>query len=109
MSFGGERLYQDVLDEDKTIVNLASKEYSRAVEKYLQPQDRFLTIVFGELEDGKVKQKGTLAKMARGEMVRYMAEEQVTDLKKLKAFCGLGYGFSERYSTEERWVFLQRR
>lgn len=107
--FWGDKLYKAVLDEDRTIVDLASKEYSKVVEKYLQPQDRLLTIVFGELEDGKVKQKGTLAKMARGEMVRYMAEEQVTDLDQLKAFCGLGYGFSKRYSAEGRWVFLRER
>ena len=35
------------------------------MEKYLAPEDTYLTIVFGELEDGKVKQKGTFAKMAR--------------------------------------------
>ena len=68
--FWGDRLYRAVLDEDRTILNLASKEYSKAVEKYLQPEDRLITIVFGELADGRVKQKGTLAKMARGEMVR---------------------------------------
>ncbi len=104
--FWGERLYQAVLDEDRTIVNLASKEYSRAVEKYLQPGDRFITIVFGELEGGVVKQKGTFAKMARGEMVRYMAENQVTELKRLREFCSLGYRFSKRRSTDTEWVFI---
>lgn len=104
--FWGERLYQSVLDEDRVMINLASKEYSRAVEKYLQPEDRFLTLIFGELADGKIRQKGTLAKMARGEMVRYMAENQVEDLEKLKAFQALGYEYSEKYSRENQWVFL---
>ena len=34
--------------------------------EYLQPEDRLITIVFGELADGRVKQKGTLARW-RGE------------------------------------------
>lgn len=106
--FWGERLYQDVLDEDKTIVNLASKEYSKAVEKYLQQEDCFLTIVFGELQGGAVKQKGTFAKMVRGEMVRFMAENQIVKLERLQEFCALGYRFAEEYSTEKEWVFLRR-
>lgn len=106
--FWGEKLYQAVMDEDRTIVNLASKEYSKAVEKYLRPEDRFLTIVFGELQAGAVKQKGTFAKMARGEMVRFMAENQVVELERLREFCVLGYGFAEEYSTEKEWVFLRK-
>ena len=34
--------------------------------------------------NGKIVQKGTLAKMARGEMVRFMAENQIEDLEKIK-------------------------
>ena len=89
--FWGKSLYDQVHDEDRTIINLASKEYSKAIEKYLQPEDRFLTIVFGELSDGKVKQKGTFAKMARGEMVRYMAENHIEDPEKIKEFTISGY------------------
>ncbi len=105
--FWGDRLYRAVLDEDRTILNLSSKEYSKAVEKYLQPEDRLITIVFGELADGRVKQKGTLAKMARGEMVRYLAEGGITDLERLKDFAGMGYQFAEEYSTGTEWTFLR--
>ncbi len=75
--YWGRRLYEAVMDQDRVVVNLASKEYSRCIESYLRPGDRFLTCVFGELKDGKVIQKGTMAKMARGEMVRYMAGRQI--------------------------------
>ena len=95
------------MDEDRTILNLASKEYSRCIEAYLRPGDRFLTCVFGEWNDGKVKQKGTLAKMARGEMVRYMAEHNISDLKEIRWFDRLGYKFSEELSTEEQYIFLK--
>lgn len=105
--FWGDRIYRSLLDEDRTILNLASKEYSAAVEKYLAPEDRFLTCVFGERQDGKIRQKGTLAKMARGEMARYLAENQIRDLEGLKAFDCLNYRYREEYSTETELVFLK--
>ena len=37
-------------------------------------------------KDGKIIEKGTMCKMARGEMVRFMAEKKVTDFEELKAF-----------------------
>lgn len=90
------------------ILNLASKEYSRCVEKYLTPEDTFLTVVFGELTDGKVKQKGTFAKMARGEMVRYLAENAVENPEKIKEFDRLGYRFDQGLSTETEYIFLKQ-
>ena len=89
------------------ILNLASKEYSRCIERYLRPEDHFLTVTFGELSGGKVKQKGTFAKMARGEMVRYLAEHQVEDPEGIKGFDRLGYHFEEALSTEKEYVFLK--
>lgn len=105
--FWGDRLYRAVLDADRTIVNLASREYARAVEKYLTPEDRLITCVFGELADGRVKQKGTFAKMARGEMVRFLAEEGITDVEGIKDFQTLGYRFCEERSGERELVFLR--
>ena len=90
------------------ILNLASKEYSRCIERYLQPEDVFLTVTFGEMIEGKVKQKGTFAKMARGEMVRYLAECKVEEPEGIKGFKRLGYHFSESLSTEKEYVFLKQ-
>ena len=109
--FWGDKLYREVTREEQgagsLIVNLASKEYSKCVEKYLAPEDTYLTIVFGELEDGKVKQKGTFAKMARGEMVRYLAENNVQEPEGIKGFDRLGYCFDEALSGEREYVFLK--
>ena len=106
--YWGDRLYHSVIDDSRTIINLASKEYSKCVEKYLAPEDRYLTIVFGELAGGKVKQKGTLAKMARGEMVRYLAEHEVESPEGIKGFDRLGYCFDEAFSNEREYVFLKK-
>ncbi len=105
--FWGDKIYRELKDEDGIIVNLASKEYSKGVEKYLQPDDRYITVVFGELENGKVKQKGTLAKMARGEMIRYLAENQIEDIEDVKKAEILNYQYRAEYSGENEWVFLK--
>ena len=105
--YWGDMLYHEVMDESRILVNLASKEYSKAVEKYLQPRDTFITCVFGELSKGKVVQKATYAKMARGEMVRYMASIDAQSPEQLKGFDWSGYAFDEGRSTDSEYVFVK--
>lgn len=104
--FWGDRLYRELKSEDGLIVNLASKEYSKAVEKYLTPEERFITVAFGELKNGKVRQKATLAKMARGEMVRFMAENNIREPEGIKAFQELGFSYREDLSDKKKFVFV---
>lgn len=106
-SFWGNRLYREVIDDSRVIINLASKEYSKCLESYIQPEDRFITCVFGELTDGKVVQKGTYAKMARGEMVRYMAMNNISEPEEIKNFNVLGYRFLDKLSTDTEYVFVK--
>ena len=101
----GSRLYQSVRDEDGVIINLASKEYSRCIEKYLTPQDTYITITFCEMSGDKLVTKGTYAKMARGEMVRYMAEKQIKNPADVKNFDRLGYVYRDELSTDLEYVF----
>ena len=103
----GSRLYEAVRDNDGVILNLASKEYSKCIEKYLTENDTYITCVFGEIVNGKVAQKGTYAKMARGEMVRFMAEYRVEKPEEIKAFDRLNYAFSEELSSETEYVFIK--
>ena len=106
--FWGSSLYDQLTsDGSKIILNLASKEYSKCIEKYIKPSDNFVTCIFGELSGGKVVQKGTLAKMARGEMVRFLAEHEITSLDGVKDFCGGEHTFSESHSTDTEYVFLR--
>lgn len=105
--YWGRKIYEEVAKDTDVIVNLASKEYSKCIEKELDKHMRYVTCVFGEYKDGKVIEKGTYAKMARGEMVRFMAERNIIDLKEIKMFSSLGYQFSERESKEDRFVFVK--
>lgn len=89
------------------IVNLASDEYSKSVLPFIAPSVTWVSCIFGELADGRVKVKGTLAKMARGEMVRWMAENQIQDVRGLRDFRQLNYRFHEELSSDRAYVFLK--
>ncbi len=107
-AFWGDSLAKKLLEETDCIVNLASKEYSQCVSRYLTDKVRFITCVFGEEQDGKIIEKGTLCKMARGEMVRWMAEHQINEPQQLRKFEGRNHCFSEKHSTENTLVFLKK-
>lgn len=107
--YWGDRLYREVMDESRVIVNLASKEYSRCIEKYLCPQDTYITCIFGEYVNGKVQQKGTWAKMARGEMVRFLAERKIENPEGMKEFGRLGYAFREELSSLAEYIFIKQK
>lgn len=109
-SFWNDRLYEAVVEADENpsiIVNLASKEYSVCIEKYLKPEDQYITCIFGGIVGGKVVQKGTYAKMARGEMVRFMAEKNIENKEDIKKFNRLEYSYNEEYSAESSYVFIR--
>ena len=106
-AYWGDSLAKALLEGTDCIVNLASKEYSVCVTRYLPDSVRFITCVFGEEKDGKVIEKGTMCKMARGEMVRFMAENQITDPGKIKDFGRLGYRFDETLSDDKIFIFIR--
>lgn len=101
----GSRLYEAVRDESGLIINLASREYSKCIEKYLTKSDRFLTVTFCEKAGNKLVTKGTYAKMARGDMVRFLAEENIGEPADIQKYCRLGYVFRNDLSTETEYVF----
>ena len=101
--FWGDSLYREV--QGGTIINLASKEYSQCISPYLGPEDRMITCVFGEMVNGKLRQKGTFAKMARGEMVRFLAQTQAEVPEKMQEFTGLNFHFRQDLSCDSEYVF----
>ncbi|MDO4414080.1 MAG: peroxide stress protein YaaA [Erysipelotrichaceae bacterium] len=105
--FWGDSIYRSLIDEDRLIINLASKEYSVCVEKYLREEDRMITPSFVQIVKGKPVTKGTMAKMARGEMTWWLAENRITDPEKIRNFND-GYEYSELLSGESEYVFVQK-
>ena len=106
-AFWGSSLARQLAAESGCILNLASREYSLCVSKHLEPSVRFITCVFGEETGGRILEKGTLCKMARGEMVRYLAEHRITEPEAAKGFDRLGYRYAPTRSDRNTYVFLR--
>lgn len=106
--FWGDSIANELVNNNDCIVNLASKEYSICVSKHIPDSMPFVTCVFGEEINGKVVEKGTMCKMARGEMVRFMAENNISCIEDIKRFERLNYIFSEKHSTPSFYVFIKQ-
>ena len=110
--FWDSRLYDVIAcaPQVRTIVNVASVEYAKAITPYVLPDGpQLLTCLFGTIRpsDGRLLQRSTEAKAARGSFVRWAAEHQVTDVLELKGFSDRDYAFSPRRSTDDVWVFTR--
>ena len=52
-------------------------------------------------------EKGTMCKMARGQMLRWMAENDITNPAGIRNFNDLEYCFSPERSSENNYVFIK--
>ena len=106
--YWGRSLYDALAKEDKVILNLASKEYSKVVEPFVGQEVRLVSCIFGcsDKKDG-YKVKATEAKMARGSMVRWCAEHNVQAPEEVQAFDIYGYSFRPELSTATEYVFVK--
>lgn len=94
--------------EEKVLVNLASEEYSKAAKvKKLSKEFKVITPVFKEFKQGKYKVVTVYAKRARGLMARYIMENAIDEVEKLKDFSAEDYEFNENLSEENLWVFTR--
>lgn len=103
--YWGEKLADNLFGEDHILINLASKEYSKNIAPYVTKTRRMITIDFQEFVKGKWKTVGVHAKMARGEMVRFAAEHQLTKPEELQKFNDFGFQYIAQESTTDNYVF----
>ncbi|MES2361684.1 MAG: peroxide stress protein YaaA [Pseudomonadota bacterium] len=94
-------------DTSPVIVNLASEEYFKAVDRKAL-KARVVSCVFEEFKGGKYKIISFNAKRARGLMVRYALERKIASVKKLEAFDAEGYAFDAGASAPDRLVFRRK-
>lgn len=113
--FWGDVIAQAICGNDEprhepcTVINLASVEYAKAVLPHLPASAKAVTCIFGEgLRGGKPVQRATASKIARGSMVRWMAEHAVEDARDLTRF-DVGYTFAPELSSadESTLVFMR--
>jgi cytoplasmic iron level regulating protein YaaA (DUF328/UPF0246 family) len=102
-----QRLYQDLeTRSDPVLLNLASDEYSAAVDPQALPEGtKYVKVVFWE--EGRVV--SVHAKRARGLMARFLAENDTSDLKDVQKFAEEGYSFVDSKSDDSTLVFDRRK
>jgi cytoplasmic iron level regulating protein YaaA (DUF328/UPF0246 family) len=86
------------------IVNLASQEYFKAVDRKAL-QARVIECVFQDHKNGQYKIISFFAKRARGLMARYVIQHQVKTPEALQAFNLEGYAFEASASSVDSLVF----
>jgi cytoplasmic iron level regulating protein YaaA (DUF328/UPF0246 family) len=94
-------------DPVPVIVNLASNEYFKAVDrKVLKP--RVIDCVFEDWKGGKYKVISFFAKRARGLMARHAITQRLATPADLHSFASDGYAFDRAASETDRFVFRRR-
>ena len=89
----------------KTLVNLASEEYFKAVRPKLLNDTTLITPMFEDFKNGDYKVISFFAKRARGSMARYILEQRLTKPHQLEDFAVDGYRFCAEVSSSARPVF----
>ncbi len=94
------------LQEGEPLLNLASAEYSKAVDSQ-KLKGPFVTVDFMQYQGDKMKSLATYSKQARGLILRYIADGQIESIEKLKSFSQSGYRFCAEASIDYRIVFVR--
>jgi cytoplasmic iron level regulating protein YaaA (DUF328/UPF0246 family) len=92
--------------EDKTIINLASVEYFKAVDQDVL-DGNVITPVFKEEKNGVSKVLSFFAKRARGSMARYIIKNRLQNPAQIKKFVEEGYAYRSDLSEKNTWVFTR--
>ncbi len=90
--------------KEKVLLNLASNEYSDAV-NFNKIKGKVITCHFKEERDGKLQFITLYGKKARGLMTRFILENRIDKAEDIKHFDAEGYFFNDRMSTEDEWMF----
>lgn len=113
-SFWGDSIAENIsddLNEEGIVLNLASNEYSKTIEKYFNKKDskiKIATCIFKVEKNGKLRVESTSSKKARGKMVKYIADNKVDNIEKIKEFNEDAFYYSKEDSTEKDIVFIKK-
>lgn len=103
------RLYEELkTHKEKKIINLASNEYFKSIEKISEFKDvKIINIVFKEFKDNEYKVVTVKAKRARGLMSSYIIRNKIETLEEIKKFNLEGYEYDEESSKDNELVFTR--
>ncbi len=109
--FWGDRITSTINKEmkqngEKTLINLASKEYFRAINSK-KLTAKVITPVFMEQKGSNYKVISIFAKKARGMMTRFIIKNRIEHSESLKHFDDESYYYNDKLSDNARFVFTR--
>jgi len=90
--------------KDKTLVNLASQEYFKAIDQKALKMN-VVDVEFLDNKNGQYKIISFFAKKARGLMAQYIIKNRVETIEGLQGFDYEGYLYSSEDSSDHKLVF----
>jgi hypothetical protein len=94
------------LGKNDFLINLASNEYFSVLDTK-KINIKIITPEFKDYKDGSLKTISFFAKKARGMMVRYIVDNQITSIEDLKGFNYENYLFDDNLSNDKKIVFTR--
>lgn len=107
--FWKDDIYKEVFRDGETVINLASKEYSKTIRPFLKEEDQFITIDFKDEKNGKVRSIVAWTKQMRGKFLKEIISNKIEDPEEIKKIEIDGYIFDPYLSTGDNFVFVRRK
>jgi len=105
--FWGNKITEEINKREKDcVINLASNEYFKAVNKKVLNAE-IISPVFKDEKNGTLKIISFYAKKARGMMTRFIIQNRIKNVEEIKNFNLGGYAFSENLSNNKEWIFTR--
>ena len=94
--FWGDKIAKKINEEleSSLLFNLASEEYFASISKYVDAKNT-INFRFLSKSGGKEKVIGVIAKRARGEMARFLIENEIQTTKGIEKFSNMGFKFKD--------------
>lgn len=110
--FWGSRIAETLGEDlsghaDRTIVNLASDEYFKAVDRDALDAP-VITASFLNVKDGEARKLMYHVKFARGLMARWIMDNRIDRADDLRSFDAEGYAYDAKASSETELVFSRK-
>jgi len=94
------------VQNNPVLINLASVEYFKVIDGH-SINYPIIAINFYEQKNNERKIIGIHAKKARGVMARFIMQNQIDDVERLKTFKELGYQYDECFSSSKDLAFVR--
>jgi len=104
--FWADKIYRSLFENENFVINLASEEYAKIIRRYLKSRDLFIDIAFFSIVKGRRKISTNLAKMARGQMARFILENGIDTPEPLKDFDWGGFRYVNNLSSPTQYAYM---